>query len=200
MSSQDPELAGLFNAAIASVKAEQKAKAVAKLKKTAEPQLVSTQSLYLDPDNWERTRGVALIHEETDTILGNFSEYLHRSVPGCRKLVREEAPIAVSTTERVAGNWWLGEERRPEPKQVWHEQRTAILHIYLDKLQVHSPACEVVAHLSYGSLARVELVLDTQFAQADDLPAAMLFLPAGANIIEVMSRDCKVALMQELGK
>jgi hypothetical protein len=144
-------------------------------------------------------RGVALIHEETETLLGNFSEYTHNSVASCRKLVREDSLIPVSAAERVSGSWWLGADRRPEPKQVWHEQRPCIIHLHLDKLMVHSPICELTVHLSYGSIARVELTLDTTFAAEDGKQEQLLYLPAGTNVLEVMSLDCKLAVRKELG-
>lgn len=193
------ELDAIWSVARAHIQTERKAKAAAQLRKTAAPEAQSTQSLYLDPKNWTRTRGVALIHEETETLLGNFSEYLHNSVPSCRKLVREETPISVTATERVAGSWWLGVERRPEPKQVWHEARPCIIHLHLDKLFVHSPICELTVHLSYGSIARVELTLDTQFAAEEGQGEQLLFLPAGTNVLEVMSLDSKLAVRKELG-
>lgn len=194
----DPDVEALFNEATARARQAIKAKRTAP-PKPGEAEKQATQALYLDPANWERKRGIALIHEETETVLGNFSEYVHRSVPGCRKLVREESPIAVSARELVSGSWWL-EDIKPEPRQVWHEQRTAFVHLFLDKLRVHSPACEVVVHLSYGSLARVELALETQFAQQAGDAAQLLTLPAGANVLEVMSSDCKVGLLQDLGR
>ena len=193
------ELDAIWSVARAHIQTERKAKAAATLRKTAEPEKQSTQILFLDPKNWARTRGVALIHEETETLLGNFSEYVHVSVANCRKLVREETPIAVSATERVAGSWWLGEKRRPEPKQLWHEQRPCIVHLHLDKLFVHSPICELVVHLSYGSIARVELALDTQFAAEAGHGEQLLMLPAGTNVLEVMALDSKLAVRKELG-
>lgn len=189
------DLDALFRGASARAHQDRRAKDAAKLKEAPkEP----AQTLYLNPDNWERTRGVALIHSETQTVLGNFSEYIHKTVPGCRKLVRESAPISISASEQVAGSWWL-EDIKPEPRQVWHEQRPALIHLHLSKLSVHAPGVEVIAHLSYGSLARVELAAETQFAQEGSAPQ-LLTLPAGANVLEVMSGDCKTNLLQELGK
>lgn len=198
MSDDLSSLDDLFREARAHILAERKAKAAAVIRKTSEPEKVSTQALYLDPENWERKRGVALIHEETETVLGNFSEYIHRSVAGARKLVREEAPISVSAVERVSGSWWLGAARRPEPRKEWHEKRRAIFHLHLSVLRVHSPLCEVVAHLSYGSLARVELAEDSQFAQEEGDGEQLMFLPKGTNVLEVMSQDSKVHLWKEL--
>lgn len=167
-------------------------------KRDAPPEKHDPKKIFLDPENWERKRGVAVIHKETQTLIGNFSEYLHTKIPGVRKLLREEAPIAVSATEVVEGSWWLGEGRKPEPVQVWHEQRHCIVHIYLDELKVHSPACEVVVHLSYGAIARVELALDTQFAQTEGTDK-LLFLPAGTNLSDVMALEMKMILRKELG-
>jgi len=158
----------------------------------------NTSAMFLDPTKWTRVRGVALIHRDTETLLGNFSEYTHLTIPGCRKLVREESPISVSHTEYVEGSWWLGQDRKPEPKQAWHEMREAILHIHLEELKVHAPICEVIAHLSYGSIARVELALDTRFAQTEGREQ-FLDLPSGTNILDCMSLDCKINLRKEIG-
>lgn len=156
------------------------------------------RKLFLDPIYWERKRGIAVVHKETNSIVGNFSEYIHTRIPGVRKLLREEAPISVSATEYVEGSWWLGEGRKPEPKQVWHEARSCIVHLVLEELKVHSPACEVTVHLSYNAIARVELALDTQFAQTEGIDK-MLFLPSGTNLGEVMNLEMKMILRKELG-
>jgi len=155
------------------------------------------KKVYLDPENWLRTRGIALIHQDTDSLLGNFSEYVHRTIPGCRKLVREPLPIAVSAKEFVSGSWWIEQSKRPEARQEWLEKRQAILHIYLPELKVHAPACEVVAHVHYGAIARVELAVDTVFAQSEG-QETLLELSAGTNILEVMSLDSKMKLREEI--
>ncbi len=197
----DISLDDLWATARASIRVEKEAAARKTTKRVAEaPKALSTTALFADMENYTRTRGVALIHEETETVLGNFSEYVHRTVAGCRKLIREEAPISVSAQERVSGSWWLGEKRTIEPRSEWHEKRPAIIHLHLEKLGVHAPATEVVVHLSYGSVARVELALDTQFAADSSDREELLMLPAGTNIIEVMSRDCKIALLVEVKK
>ncbi len=153
--------------------------------------------LFALPENWERTRGIALIHAETETLLGNFSEYRHKTVAACRKLLREEAPITVEAAERVEGSWWLGDSRKPEPRAPWHTQQRAILHVHLHELGVHAPACEVVAFISYGGIARVELASPTRFA--DDHGKQLIELPAGVNILDGMTLDSRLALRQELG-
>lgn len=183
--------------------AEEKRLAKAKPKRLAdktdkEDAPVTPQVLFLDPQNWERTRGIALIHADTETLLGNFSEYLHRSVPNCRKLVREDSPIAVTATERVSGGWWLGQHRTFEKPKPWHFTRPAIIHLHLSELRVHSPAAEVTVFLSYGSITRVELAADTLFAPEGEGGEYLLTLPKGTNILEVMSRDCKISLREQV--
>lgn len=156
----------------------------------------SDNAKYLNPDNWTRTRGIALIHGETQTLLGNFSEYIHKDKT--RKLLREEAPISVSATEIVEGSWWLGEGRKPEPVQEWHTTKTCILHLHLGELGLHSPAVEVIVHLSYGSIARCELAVETTFAQTEGVEMLVTFA-AGTNVLDCMTRDCKVKLRMETG-
>ena len=175
------------------------AKPQAKSKQAAPVANTPPRQLYLDPANWTRVTGVALIHAESQTLLGNFIEWQHRTQPDVRKLVRTEEIVAVTRTESVSGDWWLGVERRPEPKQSSHEKRTVFVHLHLRDLGVHSPACEVIACLVYGGIARVELAIDTMCAQEDGSPEQLLMLPAGTNVLEVMTLDCKLALRKELG-
>jgi hypothetical protein len=159
------------------------------------------QRLYTDPENWTQTRGVALIHAETETLLGNFSEYVHKSVAGCRRLVREEGPLSVSVAERVSGSWWIAASiPEIEPRQEWHTRHSAVLAVQLPRLGVHLPICEVTACLSYGGIARVELAMDSMFAQLDGSPEALLFLPAGTDILGEMNTDSKIALRLEIGE
>ena len=184
----------LFREAKAHILVEKKAKDAKALKVQGD-----TSALYNNPDNWERKRGIALVHEETETLLGNFSEYVHRSVRNCRRLVREANPIAIQATERVSGSWWVGGEKVPEVRQIWHERREVVLHLHLDELLVHAPACELEVHLSYGSIARVELLRATTFAQVLDAQEQLLILPAGTNVLPVMGADCKLNLRKGLG-
>ena len=191
----------LMNAAVAVAKAERKAKVLRDQKKAQEhPKDREVKMIYQNPDNWERTRGIALIHADTQTLLGNYSEFVHKTVPNCRRLVREANPISVTATETVEGSWWLEDNRKPEPQQEWHVRRPVIIHVHLDKLGVHSPACEVIACLSYGGLTRVELATDTQFAQEDGKQVQLIHFPAGTNVLGEMRQDCRVALRVELGQ
>ena len=153
--------------------------------------------LFTLSENWHRTQGVALIHKETETLLGNFSEYLHNTVKGARKLVREEAPITVSAAEYVEGSWWLGPDIKPVPREEWREQRRAFIKIHLPTLGLFAPLVAVVAHIAFGGIHRVELEENTQFA--DEAGKILVTLPAGVSILDALSWDAKVSLKKEIG-
>lgn len=155
-------------------------------------------TLYSNPANWRRTRGIALIHQESQSVLGHFSEYVHLTVAGCRKLVRENAAASVSAAEYVSGDWWLGQSMRPARPDSWHEQRPAILGIQLPLMQLHAPAVSVVVCLSFGSIARVELAGDTTFSAAEG-PETLLMLPKGTDVLQVMALENKITLRKALG-
>jgi len=159
----------------------------------------ASRAIYTNPANWQRVRGIALIHAETQTCLGNFAEYIHLRVENCRKLIREEAPLDVDGVEYVSGTWWLPREIKPQQRQVWHDTRELNLHVYLPQLVAHSPDTELVVYFAYHQLARVELAEDTTFAQWYDGGATQQFLldlPAGTNIVEILSPACKARIMQ----
>lgn len=148
--------------------------------------------LYANPENWVRGRGIALIHEDTNTLLGNFIEYTHKSDSKARKLLRADLPIPIAATEQVSGDWWITKPEEVEAPQSWHVRKEAVAHLFLPKLGVHSPATPVIALVSYGAVARVELAADTTFAQIEGEPEQLLMLPAGTNLLPVMSQDSKI--------
>jgi hypothetical protein len=152
-------------------------------------------ALFSNPANWTRKRGIALVHAETQTLLGNFTELVHRSVVGARRLVRESTPMLVEATEYVSGDWWLGTETPiPEAPKAWHERRSVISSLELSDLAVSSPIAELLVHLAFGGVERVELAADTLLAQSAGPLAHLVMLPAGTNILPAMTQDCKVAL------
>jgi hypothetical protein len=155
-------------------------------------------ALFQNPDNWTRTKGVALIHEDTETLLGNFSEYVHKTVPSARKLVREDSPILITATEKVTGDWWIAEREEVAPVESWHQRKEAVVHLLLEKLGVHSPATPVSVLLSYGAVARVELQVETTFAQIEGAPVQLLLLPAGTNVLPVMAMESKMEVKAQV--
>ncbi len=157
----------------------------------------SLHDLFANPENWTRTRGVALIHKESDTLLGNFSEYLHKTINGARKLIREEILIGVSGTEYVEGSWWLGRDRVVKPREEWREKRRAFVKVHLPSLGLFAPLVEIEAHIAFGGIHRVELVEETQFATEDG--KALVTIPKGINVLEELSWDAKVSVKKEIG-
>lgn len=156
------------------------------------------RDLFLLPENWERTRGVALIHRPSSTLIGNYSEYQHKSVPGCRKLLLEHQPIAVSATEYVEDSWYLGEIVREHlfAYEQWQVKREATIDVQLPDFGLHSPGVKVTAFLAWGGIMRVELAEKTIFASPNG--DQLLLLPQHTNIIEAMSLDSKLNLRREL--
>jgi hypothetical protein len=155
------------------------------------------KELYTLPENWERSRGVALIDKDSRTLIGNFSEYLHRTIAGTRKLLREHQPIAIDATEEVSG--YLGEEltNRMRGHSTWTEERHAILDLLLPELMVGSPEAPVKIGLYLGTVVRVDLQQETQFASMSG--ATVLILPAGTNVLEQLGPDGRNAVRKAAG-
>lgn len=152
------------------------------------------------PENWEQVRIVALIHEETETLLGNFAEMRHKLTTGCRRLVRVSAPTAVSEFERVSGANWLNGTpiaARIEGANA-EEEREAICDLHLPELgHVFAPAAMVTVKLLWGGISEVRLIDETRFFDKDK--RQHLILPEGLDVLEVMSLESKLKLREWLG-
>ena len=200
MSQEITSLEELFGEAMTTLRAERAVKAKTPKKQRPPDLPVEPERLYTNPENWTRKRGLALIHEETQTLLGNFSEYVHKDGTS-RKLLREDGVLVVEATETVSGDWWIGQGREEiAAPEHWHTQRQVVCSIELPELGVHSPACPLIVWLSYGHMARITLEFETMLAQRESQRDQLLFLPAGVNILSLMSHDCKVAVRIELEK
>lgn len=152
---------------------------------------------YSLPENWERRRGIALIHEESSSLIGNYSEWFHKRIPGCRKLVREDTPIAIDHTERIKGWEHLGEiKEHLIEAQRWTSERKVLMELTLAELGVHAEMVELKVCLSFGGIVRVELMDHTTFSSLDG--RTILTIPRGVNVLETMGIDSKVALRKEL--
>jgi len=157
------------------------------------PKEEKPSALFADPKNWQRTRGIALIHADTQTLLGNFSEYRHRTVDGCRRLVKEDELLHVEGTESVAGDFWLGDRKETVVRStVWNAVRELCINLHLPELQLWNPEADVRVCFEYGSIARVELAADTHFC--DGPGPSMMVLPKGVDVYQVMALDAKVKL------
>jgi hypothetical protein len=154
--------------------------------------------IYTNPENWIRTRGVALVDLETGTLLGNFSEYCHISdQPGsrCRKFIREHQPISVEGTELING--YLGASLEAKIRNVvWEKEHLVSVAVQLDELMVEAPAVELKIFTRFGGICRADLVRETQFA----CPSGNVILrfAAGTNVWEACSTDTKISIRKEV--
>jgi hypothetical protein len=190
----------LFDEAKMSLRQEARAKllAEAKVTKVKRPssERILPQALYTDPKNWVKGRGLALIHKETQTLLGNFIEWLHASVPDCRRLVREDSPISVSAIEEVTGDW--GYKAPPQLDHTDSSIRTVELELFV-KLYAPEVVSELIklrVTMQGSGILRVELAEQSLFS--DTASGGFLSLPAGTNILPVMSRESKTQLHEAL--
>lgn len=167
-----------------------------KHRKTADPSLRDSldaaakrmRELYTLPENWTAARGIALIDQQTKTLIGNFREYIHRTVPSTRKLLREHQPIEINLVEEVSG--YLGTEMEFRLRgKTWEIEHRIKADLWLDEIMVGSPAVQLLVKTKLGAIIRAELVAPTQFAS--DSGATLLQLPAGTNVWEALSHDMK---------
>jgi len=149
------------------------------------------RALYSNPENWTRTRGLALVDKQTHTVIGNYSEYIHNQVPSTRKLIREHQPIAVDGMEEIDG--YLGPEKELSVRSItWDKTFPAVEGIVLDELGVEAPAVEVTICTRFNMTVKVTLDADTQFASASG--NVLLQFPAGTDIFPACSTDTKISL------
>lgn len=161
--------------------------------------VIQTAEKYSLPEYWVAGRVLALIHERTQTALGSFQEYTHRTEKGARKLLRLEGPSSLPPSiEYVREDAWLGTRREVilDP-QTWTAKREITLpDLFLYAFGVHGEAVEVEVLLKFGGIYRVELRDHTTFHSPD--AGVALTLPAGTNVYEVMDLQAKVELRKEL--
>jgi hypothetical protein len=139
--------------------------------------------------NWVAQRSLALVHQETSTLLGTFTEYTNKHFPGARRLVREFSELPVLSSEYVTGVW--GGPIAPEvqaPKRPWNCARTVIVDLVLRDLHVSAAKAQVTAYYGEGTLDAVELAEATTFASPPSTTPFSLFnLPADTNILPELS-------------
>jgi hypothetical protein len=190
----------LYRAAKAAVRAEAATKRAAAKKGLTVEEDQDLIGLYKNPANWTATRGIALIHADTQTLLGNFTEYRHKTDVSARRLVREPSPLPISATEFVSGDWWMLPTEIPTPKRAWQTQLPATLMISLNSLHVYAPDISVTACFGVGRLDRVELTQETLFAQSPGTTAQLITLPPGTNILPLMSQESIRLLKAQLNQ
>ncbi len=170
-------------------------KITARSKKAAPP--ASGRERYTLPEFWLPGRGIALIHRETQSLIGNYQEYLHRTEKGARKLIKVDTPIEIQVKEYISGWEHLGEAKEHLLEaQVWEVEREVLMDLALERLGVFAAAVALKVCLRFGSIVRVGLCDHQTFSSLDG--HTILTLPRGTNCLEVMGLDAKIALRAEL--
>jgi hypothetical protein len=188
-------LDSLFAAAKAHIRDKAAAEKKARERKTT-PDKIEPSALFSNPANWYPARSVALIHKETNTLLGHFRELLHRSVPDCRRLVREDSPALIEAVEYVSGTWgWT------PPKALDHQGSTICETELTIELSIGLPlphfAVVPIKVVTQGAgILRVELLAPAQFVA--DTEASFLELPAGTNLLATLTTAAKAAIREAL--
>ena len=159
--------------------------------------LPPSNELYSIPEYWVADSHIALIHEETNTLLGNFQSFHHKRDKTARRLVRVTEPVIVTQTEYVRGTQWLFAAPPPLPEPVAHVfTRRLTVDLTLEALLVQADTVELIVHLSYGGITRVELAENTTLHSPDG--SHVLHLGGGVNIYPCMGLDAKIALRQAM--
>jgi len=147
--------------------------------------------LYRNLANWTKGRGIALIHAETETLLGHFTEYTHKTDHSARRLVREAEAAPVSAVEYILGDWWLLPEEVPQPKRLWKQTKlVTIPFVKLLGLGVHAHDVAVYAAFGEGRLERLDLAAPTFFGGG----SSIVTLAVGVDI----RREVAPAVIEEI--
>lgn len=179
--------------------ARRKANAVTTKSKPT-PDKIPFNTTFTNPENWTRSRGLALIHKSDTglmTLLGNFGEYVHNRVRGVRKLLREDGPISVDGQEIVTGAWWLTKEvaHRLSPSEEVEDVELS-LDVILPGMGVHCQEAKLAVRLLHNAFFRVELAEQTRFIDPEN--NTFLFFPAGLDILDGLSYTTKLELRKKL--
>ncbi len=189
----------LFKEAKSVLRAEREAETKAKKepRRKGQPERVVPSELYSKPENWRKGRSIALIHEGSSTLLGHFREFLHTSVPECRRLVREDSPALVESVEYVSGDWGY-----KAPPELGHQDST-ITSTLLEgqELILVDPAVRVastqISIVRQGAgILRIELGSAATFHNQS--VGIILQLPSGTNVLPVLSPQTKAAIREAL--
>lgn len=155
-----------------------------------------TQGIYRNPANWISGKGVALIHRTTQTLLGNFTEYTHKTVLDARRLVREENPAPIQSVEYIDLDVLMSNGQPPTPKRAWQTILPLTCPLAILSWQAQAPEVSLLAHFGDGDLIWLELAESTVFLTADGL----LRLPAGVNVLPELSPPAVRVILQQLNQ
>ena len=190
---QELSLDALFREAKATMRAQAAVKA--KAPKVIVPP--DESGIYRNPANWVRGPIIALIHQETDSLLGYFVEWKHKSIPDARRLVRESLACLPehAKIEYVSGDW--SPKAMPEaslPSRPWKKTLPVQCDVLLLDFGLEALQVPLDCFFGEGTLDRVYLVIPTVFANEGQF----LDLPEGTNILPRLSPRTIAAIHHHL--
>lgn len=152
-------------------------------------------------ENWQFTEQVQLINVEGNVqiLLGLYDELVHKFVPKCRRLVQSVERIAGANlrTEKISGCAWLPHETWVRKHAIPERKVAGIWDLVLDMGQpLEAQTVQCVAVLAGGGFQTLLLEKETLFA--GNTPRTILSLPAGLDVLECLTQECRVALWKEL--
>lgn len=163
-------------------------------KRTKERAVASGNTeLFLSPDNWNRGKNVALVCKGSRKLLGVFAEWMHKSVEGVRRLVRDESGLPIHEVEEVEGDW--EPKGKLEHKGTTRETRVVPFPLELAGFLICEEETELEVTLAEGYILGVYLYKGLSFFGA---AGTILQLPAGTAVLPLMTHQSKVALRKEL--
>lgn len=160
------------------------------------PALPDPHALYTNPANWTRGRNLALVHRETGTLMGLFTEYSHRTERLTRKLVRAADIQSIDSTELFDGPLFSP----PIPKVTssrlpWHTALRIETSLLISSMQVES-SCSLLFRFGAGCLDSIKLERETLFSN----PSGMYMqLPAGTDLLPQLTEGEIATLLTLLG-
>lgn len=172
----------------------QAAKAANAAEQAGDP-AVSTWSL----TNFRPVQGVALVHSGSGRLLGNFTEYVHKTIPGARRLIRENPGLPVRSTEYVTGDWFGTEAPTATTTPPVHRRVELRAAVQLPQLQAVAPSVHLRVHLDGQRVTAIELTQRTLFQLILE-QSAFMYLPAGTEIMSELSPACLSTIQAEATK
>ena len=169
------------------------ATATAEYKKTLGGKQRPAPSIAPTPSTqWQRGFNIRLMHRETNSSLGDFSEW--RQADGTRKLVREpDNSLPIHKIEWITGYWGA----RTPPPQVYadaDERFQMEISCILEAEDEYHGSAKLTVTLKDGAIQSAALLCETSFAA----PSEILILPALFNIYPLLTRSSKIALFEEV--
>ena len=169
------------------------ATATAEYKRTLSGKQRPASSIAPTPSTqWQRGYNIRLMHRETNSPLGDFSEW--RQADGTRKLVREpDNSLPIHKLEWIAGYWGV---RAPVPQVYVEADERFQMEIpcILEAEDEYHGVAKVTVTIKDGAVQSAALLLETSFSS----PSEILIIPPVFNIYPLLTRASKIALFEEV--